>query len=526
MKPIVDLLDSTLRDGAQAEGISFSVEDKLNIVRKLDELGLSFIEAGNPGSNPKDLEFFRRAAQLPLKRAQLAAFGSTRRKNTAVEEDENVRALLAADTELIVLFGKAWALHVKDILCTTPEENFSMIEDTCRFFRERGKRVFFDAEHFYDGYRADPDFAFEALAAAARGGAECLVLCDTNGGGFPDDIYAATRAVCERFTLPVGVHTHDDGGMAVANAVMGVRAGASQVQGTYLGFGERCGNADLSTLIPNLQLKLGVRCIPAENLHLLTAAARHIAEVCNVSLRHSHPYVGASAFAHKAGMHADGVLKNSASFEHVDPEAVGNERRFLMSEMSGRTAVLQKIHRLCPALTKDSPETGSIIEALKRLELSGYQFEGADSSFELLVRKHTGTYRPFFQLVNYKILSGRPSEPDCSASATVKVQVGDKLQLMAAEGNGPVNALDKALRKALEVFYPTLATMHLIDYKVRVMDSKEATGASVRVLISSSDGAAVWTTVGVSHDVVEASWLALVDSIEYTLIKDLERNEI
>lgn len=525
MQAMVNLLDSTLRDGAQAEGISLSVEDKLSIVHRLDGLGISFIEAGNPGSNPKDLEFFRRAAQTTLHRAQLAAFGSTRRRNTAVEEDENVRALLAADTGIVVLFGKAWPLHVKDILCTTPEENLLMIEETCRFFCDRGRRVFFDAEHFFDGFRENSDFALSALSAAARGGAECIVLCDTNGGNFPTDIFEITKTVCEKFSLPIGIHAHDDAGMAVANTILGVQAGASHVQGTYLGFGERCGNASLATVIANLQLKLGVRCIPEENLPLLTDTARHIAEVCNVSLRHSQPYVGDSAFAHKAGMHIDGVLKNPVSFEHISPEAVGNGRKILLSEMSGRTALLQKISRLCPGLTKDSPKTADIMEELKHLELLGYQFEGADSSFELLVRKHTGTRIPFFRLVHYRVLSGNPSEPDCSASATVKVQVGDKLQLMAAEGNGPVNALDKALRKALEVFYPNLSSMRLIDYKVRVMDSKDATGATVRVLISSSDGASVWTTVGVSHDVVQASWIALADSVEYKLIKDKERED-
>jgi 2-isopropylmalate synthase len=522
MDRCVEILDSTLRDGAQGEGISFSVEDKLNIVHALDELGIGLIEAGNPGSNPKDLEFFARVRRQERLAAKLVAFGSTRRKGTRAEEDEGLRALLAAGTAAVAIFGKCWDLHVREILGTTPEEALAMIEDSCRYLKQHGRRVLFDAEHFYDGYKANADFALAALAAAARGGADCLVLCDTNGAAFPDEVESATRLAAGRFAVPVGVHTHNDRGMAVANAVMAVKGGATHVQGTYLGFGERCGNANLSAIIPNLQYGLGVRCIPQEALHRLTSTARRIAEIANVSLRGGEPYVGDSAFAHKAGMHADGVLKISRSFEHIDPEAVGNERRFLMSEMSGRTAVLKKIHAVRPDLTRDSPETAAILRELKELERLGYQFEGAESSFELLIRKHTGAYRPFFELIHYKILTGRPEEEGCTATATIKVRVGSQVQLTAAEGNGPVNALDKALRAALEVFYPALARMRLVDYKVRVMDSKNATGATVRVLITSSDGRRVWTTVGVSSDVVAASWAALVDSVEYKLLKDSE----
>lgn len=523
MDRVIELLDSTLRDGAQGEGISFSVEDKLAIVQALDRLGIGLIEAGNPGSNPKDLEFFQRAAQLPLKYSRLVAFGSTRRKGVAAQDDKNLAAILQADTGYVAIFGKCWDLHVTDILCTTLEENLRMIEDSCRFLTEQGKQVFFDAEHFFDGYRANAAYAMEALAAAVSGGAVCLVLCDTNGGTFPGEIGRITGEVRARFPgVQAGIHTHNDRGMAVANSVMAVQAGATHVQGTFLGYGERCGNANLSTILPNLQAQLGLACIPEENLHLLTTTARHVAEISNIALPQTAPYVGASAFAHKAGMHADGVLKVSHSFEHIDPQAVGNERRFLMSEMSGRTAVLKKINAVRPELTRESPETAEILNELKELERLGYQFEGADSSFELLIRKHTGAYHPFFTLIHYKILTGRPYEEGCSASATVKLRVDDQVQLMAAEGNGPVNALDKALRAALEVFYPSLSKVRLTDYKVRVMDSKSATGAMVRVLLSSTDGRREWTTVGVSSDVVEASWLALVDSIEYKLIKDAE----
>lgn len=522
MNPVVEILDSTLRDGAQGEGISFSVEDKLSIVKALDQIGVQYIEAGNPGSNPKDLEFFRRAGALSLLHARLVAFGSTRRKNIQVEQDKNIRALLSANTSAVAVFGKCWRLHVKEILSTTAQENLRMIYDTCRYLKEQGKTVFFDAEHFFDGYKDDPQFAMQALQAACDAGADRLVLCDTNGAAFPDEIFEITKKVNDQFGGRVGIHTHNDRAMAVANTIMAVKAGAVQVQGTFLGVGERCGNANLCSILPNLLLKMHRNCIPEENLRLLTATAREIAEVSNTSIKKNEPFVGTSAFAHKAGMHADGVLKLPRSFEHINPESVGNERRFLMSEISGRTAVLEKVKKIDPSVTKDSPQTVRILNELKKKEQEGYQFEGADSSFEMLVRKALGTYRPFFELTNYKIVTGRPCEQNYSATATVKIRVGEQDQLMAAEGNGPINAIDKALRAALEVFYPSLKKMRLIDYKVRVMDSKQATGAAVRVLITSTDGGRVWTTVGVSQDVVEASRLALTESIEYKLITDAQ----
>lgn len=515
----IEILDSTLRDGVQGEGISFSVEDKLQITEELDQLGISYIEAGNPGSNPKDLEFFRRASFLSLKHAKLVAFGSTRRKEIAVEKDANVQALLASGTDTVCIFGKCWSLHVDEILHTTKQENLSMIRDTVSFLSGHGKRVFFDGEHFFDGYKENPAYALDALRAAAEAGAAALILCDTNGGCFPDEISEITKTVCLQFPYKqIGIHTHNDGGMAVANAVAGAMAGAVHVQGTYLGYGERCGNANLSAVIANLQIKKGMSCIPDDCLSKMTRTARSIAEISNITMARSMPYVGSSAFAHKAGMHADGVLKLPRSFEHVDPKLVGNERRFLMSEIAGRKAVVEKIQKIRPTLTKDSPETRAVVEALKQMEAQGYQFEGAESSFELLVRKKTGDYHPFFELINYQIISGRPAEPNCSATATIKIRVGEHTQLMAAEGNGPVNALDKALRAALEVFYPQLRNVRLIDYKVRVLDSKDATAAMVRVLITSADGSNIWTTVGVSGDVLEASWTALVDSIEYALL--------
>lgn len=516
----ITVLDSTLRDGAQGEGISFSIEDKLAIVSTLDELGVDYVEAGNPFSNPKDIEFFQKLEKIKLKNTKIVAFGSTRRKDCTPSEDKNLQAILSANTPAVAVFGKCWLLHVTEIINTDGQTNYEMIFDTVSYLKEQGKTVFFDAEHFFDGYKDNPEYAMGALQAAFDAGADSLDLCDTNGGCFPDEIAQIVSKVTEKFGNKVGIHAHNDKGMAVANSVMAVISGATQVQGTFLGFGERCGNANLSAIIPNLQLSKGCMCIPKENMRMLTTTAKEIAEIANVAIRGNQPYVGSSAFAHKAGMHADGVLKLSRSFEHIDPSEVGNERRILMSEITGRNAILEKIHKINPNIKKSSPETAKILAELKELESKGYQFEGADSSFEMLIRRNIGAYKSFFKLINYKIISGRPSEDGCLATATVKVQVGDKTQLMAAEGNGPINALDKALRFSLEVFYPELKKMRLIDYKVRVMDGKSATASVVRVLITSTEGKNLWTTVGVSSDVVEASRLALTESIEYLLIKN------
>lgn len=517
----ITIFDSTLRDGAQGEGISFSIEDKLAIVSALDELGIDYIEAGNPFSNPKDIEFFQHFSKVPLKNSKLVAFGSTRRKDCKAEDDKNLSALLSANTPAVAIFGKCWYLHVTKILGTDGNTNFNMIYDTVSYLKSKGKIVFFDAEHFFDGYKDNREYAMAALKAANDAGADSLVLCDTNGGAFPDEISSIVADVVKTFGDKVGIHAHNDKGMAVANSCMAVMSGANHVQGTYLGYGERCGNANLSTIIPNLHTARGFNCIPSENIKKITPIARKIAEISNISIKSNEPYVGSSAFAHKAGMHADGVLKLPKSFEHIDPEVIGNERRILMSEIAGRGAVLEKIHKIDPAIEKSSPETAKILYELKELESKGYQFEGAESSFELLIRRNLGKYKKFFELITYRVMGGRPSDDDStSATAIVKVSVGDQTQLMAAEGNGPINALDKALRHALEVFYPMLKKMHLSDYKVRVMDGKNATAATVRVLITSTDGKNVWTTVGVSGDVVEASRLALTESIEYKLIKD------
>ncbi len=515
----VTILDSTLRDGAQGTGITFSLEDKLAAVRLLDRVGVQYVEAGNPGSNPKDEIFFQRAGELTLKHAKLVSFGSTRRKDTRPEEDSNLRAILAAGTPCCTIFGKCWKLHVDRVLETSYEENLRMIEESCRFLKSHGREVIFDAEHFFDGWKDDKNYAWEAVQAAIRGGADMVCLCDTNGGTFPGEAERIVRELVNRVTVPVAVHFHEDCGMATANSIVGVMAGASQVQGTLLGFGERCGNANLSSIIPDLQLKLGIPCIPQEELLFLTHRARELASIANMDLPAWMPYVGENAFAHKAGMHAAAVLKLPRSFEHVDPNLVGNARRFPASEMSGRAVVLEKVKRIFPSVKLDSKEARALLQELKELESRGYQFEGADASFELLVRKRLHPFPPFFELLYYHIYTDYNDGQDRGASATVKVRVGGELQLMAAEGNGPVNALDQALRKALEIFYPQLSQVKLTDYKVRVLDSKSATAAGVRVLITSTDGERTFTTVGVSGDVVAASWKALEDSMEYLLLK-------
>ncbi len=526
MKAKITIFDSTLRDGAQGEGISFSVEDKLNIVTALDRLGVSYIEAGNPASNPKDMEFFERVQLLSLKNSRIAAFGSTRRKDLPVEQDEGCLALLSAGTDTVTIFGKSWDLHVTEILHTTLEENLHMIEDTIRFFVQAGKEVVFDAEHFFDGYRKNPSYALKCLVTAQEAGASALVLCDTNGGCFPDmvsRIVAAVKKQCPQAVL--GIHCHNDVGCAVANSVAAVQAGVTHVQGTYLGFGERCGNAALSTLIPDLQLKLGYSCIPEGQIINLTKTAHYISEISNNFVASNLPYVGKNAFAHKGGMHVDGVSKLPESFEHVNPAAVGNQRVFLMSEMAGKAAVYSQVRGLDDSIEKDSPQTKQIVEQLKKLENRGYQFESAAASLQILMLRELGKYRPFFQLAYYKLMGEQYStEQPNRSSAIVKVVVDGKEEITAAEGDGPVHALDLALRKALEVFYPQLADVRLIDYKVRVMEPKQATAAMVRVLIESTDGENVWTTVGVSQDIINASWLALSDSIEYKLMNDQKKN--
>ncbi len=522
----IEILDSTLRDGAQGEGISYSVQDKIHIVQALDELGVKYIEAGNPGSNPKDMEFFQRAKDLHLAHSKLVAFGSTRRKDSSCSEDANIQSLLSADTDDIVIFGKTWDFQATEILHATLEQNLEMIKDTCAYLSKRGKNVIFDAEHFFTGYQGNTEYAMQSLQAALEGGATVLNLCETKGGCMISDCRQIVSSVVKQFgkAAIIGIHTHNDSGLAVANSLVAVEAGATHVQGVLLGFGERTGNANLSTIIADLQLKMGYRCIPEDNIRLLTPICRRVAEITNIPLEQGMPYVGNAAFAHKAGMHIDAVLKNPNAYEHIAPDSVGNARVFLMSEVAGRSMIIEKIKKFDPSITKNSPVVSDIVKKVKDMEHDGYQFEGADGSFELLVRKIIGKYQPFFKLHYYKITDENPLiEKNLYSFAQLKIDVDGNVKLAAGEGDGPVNALDFALRSALSSFYPSVEQIHLTDYKVRVLDGKCGTATVVRVLIESSDGKDSWTTMGVSCDVVQASWLALVDSFEYKLIKDIER---
>ncbi|MCH5349995.1 MAG: citramalate synthase, partial [Oscillospiraceae bacterium] len=428
------------------------------------------------------------------------------------------------NVEYVSVFGKSWDMHATEILGTTLEENLNMISDTIKYLVSKGKKVFFDAEHFFDGYKRNPEYALETLKTAEKAGAEAVVLCDTNGGCFPDEISEITEKSVSAVNIPVGIHCHNDTGCAVANSVAAVKAGASQVQGTLIGIGERCGNTNLSTVIANLQLKLGIDCIPEDSPAKLTQLARYIAEVCNMKLTGTMPYVGTSAFAHKGGMHADGVNKNPISFEHLPPESVGNKRNILLSEVAGRSAILRRINEIAPELTKDSFETKAIIDLLKDMEFRGYQYEAAEASFELLVKKYLGKTEDYFGINYFKIIGEKSGGFQNPSSAMVKVSVKGKTEMAAAEGDGPVNAIDKAIRQALTVFYPSIADIHLIDYKVRVVDGSAATAANVRVLIESTDGKDIWTTVGASTDIINASVTALIDSLEYKLVKDSGQN--
>lgn len=519
MKKIA-IFDSTLRDGAQAAGISYSVNDKIKICKYLDNIGIKYIEAGNPGSNPKDLEFFERVKnEVKFYNSTLVAFGSTRRKGVKVSEDNNVLSLISAGTDVVCIFGKSWDFHATDILHVSLEENLLMIKETISYLKDAGKEVMFDAEHFFDGYKHNKEYALQTLKTAEEAGATTLCLCDTNGGCFPNEIYDIVKDVLKNVSVNVGIHVHNDTGMAVANSIMAVHAGATHIQGTFIGTGERCGNANLSTIIADLMLHDEYECVDRNNLEKLRSTALKISEISNINLYEGMPYVGDNAFTHKAGMHIDGVKKASQSFEHVSPDSVGNERKFLMSEVAGRSTIVEKIKKFDPTVDKDSPIATKVINRIKELEHLGYQFEGADGSFELLVKKAMGTYKPFFDLDTFKIIGENNQNDEFSASALVKLSVNGKSEISAAEGNGPVNALDKALRKALDVFYPCLQDIELMDYKVRVLETGGATGSKVRVLIETYDRSTnqKWITVGVSTDIIEASWIALVDSIEIKL---------
>ena len=519
----IEIFDTTLRDGAQGEGISFSVQDKLAITGALDELGAAWIEAGNPGSNPKDVEFFRLVKKTQLATARLCAFGSTRKKGVRAEDDEQLASLLSADTESVVVFGKASTLHVREVLKASLDENLAMIAETVQFLRREGRTVFFDAEHFFDGFVRNRDYALKSIRTAAEAGAARIILCDTNGGSFPGAVTEGTRAAARCLAecsaaARLGIHAHNDSGLAIACSIAAVEAGCVQVQGTLLGFGERCGNTCLAALIPSLQCKMGLRCLPDGKLSHLTEISRRVAEIANCALSDDMPYIGTHAFSHKAGMHADAILKTRSSFEHLDPALVGNGRRFLMSEQGGRAAIAERVGKLAGGIDKSHPAIGAISRRLKALEAGGWAFDGADASFEILAYKELGLYKSFFDIIAYRVQSEHPAGKlmEC-CHAWVKVFVNGQYEIAAAEGDGPVNALDGALRRGLLRFYPELARMRLSDYKVRVIDGKHATAAKVRVLVESTDGVSAWTTVGVSADIIDASRLALVDSIEYYL---------
>lgn len=517
------LYDTTLRDGTQGAGITLSAEDKLRIAERLDAIGIDYIEGGWPGSNPKDMAFFERARGARWRHARLAAFGSTRRAGIRAEEDENLALIVAAGTPVATLFGKSWDLHVREALRTTLEENLRMIEESVRFLKQQGLEVVYDAEHFFDGLRASAEYALATLTAAARGGADVIVLCDTNGGSLPSAIRAGVEAGRRAVDVPVGIHAHNDGELGVANTLAAVEAGAVHVQGTVNGIGERCGNANLISIIPNLQLKMGRSCVPAGSLSRLGDVSRYVAELANMAPNEYQPFVGRNAFAHKGGVHVSAVMAHPATYEHIPPEAVGNARRVVVSDLSGRANVIYKAQEMGIDLGKDRPETRAILAELKRLEHEGFQFEGAEASFELLMRRVLGQHRPAFALKGLRVMVEKRDTGESAAEASIRVAVDGQEEHTAAEGNGPVHALDRALRKALERFYPEIGRVRLVDYKVRVLNADAATAARVRVLIQSTDGTRTWGTVGVSENVVEASWQALVDSLEYVLLRDRAR---
>src|SRR5262245_11378069 len=514
----IAIYDTTLRDGSQGEGVNFSLQDKLLLTAKLDDLGVDYIEGGYPLSNPKDFEYFQAMRGRALGHAKVVAFGMTRRKNADATNDTGIKALLDAGTPVVTIVGKTWDMHVRDILGTDLEENLRMIADSVATCRAAGRELFYDAEHFFDGYKANPEYALSTLLAAERAGATCVILCDTNGGTMPELVAERVRAVRQAVRCQVGIHTHNDCEMAVANSIAAVREGATQVQGTMNGIGERCGNVELVSVIANLALKYGYDVLQPDSLVKLTEVSRYVYEVANMNFRNGQPFVGASAFAHKGGMHTHAVAKNPLSYEHIDPALVGNERRILVSELSGNSTILTKTAKY--SIQHDRALMQKILTQVQDLENVGYEFEAAEASFDLLVKKALGQYKPWFEKLHYRVNVEADPGGELTTEATVKVRVGDKIHHTVSDGDGPVNALDGALRKALLPVYPQLADMQLVDYKVRVVNAREGTAARVRVVIESRDGSDVWGTVGVSENIIEASWLALTDSIEYKLFKD------
>lgn len=516
----IDIYDTTLRDGAQAEDISFSIEDKLRITEKLDELGVHYIEGGYPGANPRDAGFFKRASKLNLRNSRLVAFGSTHRPGTRPGNDKTIRSLLDSGAGVATVFGKTWDFHVRHALRVTLKENLGIIKNTVGYLKKKLDTVFFDAEHFFDGYKRNPEYALKCLLAAEEAGADCLVLCDTNGGTLPQEISAITSKVMKMVNTPVGIHAHNDSECAVANSIVAVKAGAVHVQGTINGLGERAGNANLCSIIPSLQIKLGMRCITDGQMRMLRDASRFVNEIANLRHFNRQPFVGDSAFAHKAGMHVSAVVKSAETYEHIKPELVGNSQRVLVSDLAGKSNILRKAKEFGITLDPSAPQVQEIVAQLKDLEHQGFQFEGAEASFELLMKKALGLHKRFFDLIGFRVLISKRKEGEAALhESTVILRVDGEVEHTVASGNGPVNALDKAFRKALIKFYPSLEEVKLLDYKVRVLATDRGTAANVRVLIESGDGKMKWNTVGVSEDVVEASYQALVDSYEYKLLK-------
>ncbi|WP_018885900.1 citramalate synthase [Paenibacillus massiliensis] len=520
MSRVISIFDTTLRDGTQGEGISLSADDKLKIAKKLNELGVHYIEGGIPGSNSKDIEFFKRVQELRLD-AKIVAFGSTRRKDSIAAQDANLQRILESGAQVATLVGKSWDFHVHTALQTTLEENLAMIYDSIAFLKQGGMEVIFDAEHFFDGFKHNPEYAAAVMKKAEEAGADWVVMCDTNGGTMPHEVHdIVTKLTGQLTTAHLGVHTHNDCELAVANTLSAVQAGARQVQGTINGLGERCGNANLCSVIPNLQLKLGYDCIPEERLKQLTNTARYISEVANVNMPVNQPYVGNASFAHKGGIHVSAIMRDSRTYEHIAPELVGNKQRILVSELAGQSNILSKAKDMGIELDPTSPDTRGVIDRIKDLEHQGYQFEGADASLELLIREANGEVKELFAFESFKMLVEKSAGRPTVSEAFVKLNVGGTSVYTAAEGNGPVNALDNALRKALVQYFPSLREMHLSDYKVRVLDENDATAAKVRVLIESKNYEHAWSTVGVSGNVIEASWEALVDSFRHALLAE------
>lgn len=515
----VKLFDTTLRDGSQSENISFSLEDKLHIAKKLDDFGIHYIEGGWPGSNPKDVLFFQKVKNEKFKQAKIVAFGSTKHVKYKVTEDPNIRALLEAETPAVSVFGKTWVFHVEKALRVTKAQNLEMIRESVAFLKAKGKEVIFDAEHFFDGYKDDADYALECLIIAETAGADVLVLCDTNGGSLTNEVADIVQAVKKKVKAPLGIHAHNDSGLAVANTLVAVQNGCVHVQGTINGYGERCGNANLCSVIPNLQLKAGYACIPPQNIANLTALSHYVSEIANLIHPHNAPFVGKSAFAHKGGIHVSAVMRDSDSYEHIKPETVGNQRRVLISDLSGKSNIVFKADELGVDLESDKERIPEIVQQLKQLEHEGYEFEAAEGSLELLIKKLKNEYCNYFTLRGFRILIEKNESGEIRSEATVRMLVNNQLEHTAAEGVGPVNALDNALRKALTKFYPEIDNMHLSDYKVRVINARAATLARVRVLIESSDEKRTWNTVGVSENIIEASYQALTDSFSYYLMK-------